>query len=67
MARNDTVALRRIPLSQLFTDPVLRSAFRRAEEDGLDCSIVFAMPPDRPRTLAGGAAEPLGESCEVKP
>lgn len=52
--RDDTT--RKIPLSKLFSDPVLRAAFRRAEGDGFDFSIAFALPPDRPRCLEGGAA-----------
>lgn len=42
------------PLSSLFRDPVLRAAFRRAEDDGLTGELVEA---DRPRRLDGGAAE----------
>jgi hypothetical protein len=63
MARADHefIRIRTVPLSQLFADPVLRAAFKRAEDDGLNCSISFAMPPARPRTLDGGAAEIVRE------
>lgn len=40
-------------LSQLFTDPLVVDAFRRAELDGDTSALV----PVRPITLAGGAAE----------
>jgi hypothetical protein len=39
-------------LSQLFTDPMLRSAFARAERDG---TAPLAVVADRPRILTGGA------------
>lgn len=39
-------------LSELFTDPLVRAAFRRAEEDG----HAFAVPAPPPGTLEGGAA-----------
>lgn len=42
------------PLSSLFRDPVLRAAFKAAEDDGLTGGLVEA---DRPRRLDGGAAE----------
>ena len=45
------------PLSQLFNDPDLRAAFRRAEDDGDDFSVF--VESDHPRTLDGGAAEQL--------
>lgn len=61
-AERDSITLRRVPLSQLFADPSLRTAFRRAEDDGLECSIAFAIPPDLPKTLAGGTAAEL--ECE---
>jgi hypothetical protein len=41
-------------LSSLFTDPVVRSAFERAERDG---GHLFAVPAQPPRVLDGGAAE----------
>jgi hypothetical protein len=41
-----------IRLSELFTDPLVRAAFRRAEDDG----HAFAVPASPPRTLEGGAA-----------
>jgi hypothetical protein len=52
-------------IARLFSDPTLRTAFRRAEDSGLDASITFAVPPDRPNALTGGAAaerEPEGVS-----
>jgi hypothetical protein len=55
-AKSDLTAFRAIPLSQLFADPLLREAFRRAEDDtGTALTVTFANPPDRPR-LVGGAA-----------
>lgn len=42
------------PLSSLFRDPVLRAAFKAAEDDGLSPSAVHV---DLPRRLDGGAAE----------
>ena len=46
------------PLSKLFADPMLRSAFGRAERDiGDDYSALVEQ--DHPRTLDGGAAELL--------
>jgi hypothetical protein len=44
----------RFPLSSLFTDPMLRAAFARAEQDG---TAPLAVMVDRPRVLTGGAAE----------
>ena len=44
------------PLSSLFRDPVLRAAFRRAEDDGLTGELVEI---DRPRRLEGGASETI--------
>lgn len=41
------------PLSQLFTNPALRAAFKAAEDDGLSPSPVTA---DQPRRSTGGAA-----------
>ncbi|MEY9607269.1 hypothetical protein ABIF21_000143 [Bradyrhizobium elkanii] len=41
------------PLSSLFRDPVLRAAFKAAEDEGLSPSPVVV---DLPRTLDGGAA-----------
>lgn len=41
------------PLSSLFQDPVLRAAFRAAEDDGLSPAMVDV---DHPRRLDGGAA-----------
>jgi hypothetical protein len=54
-ANRSYITLRTIPLSDLFTDPVLRLAFKRAEDSGFSPSITFAIPPDRPRVLHGGA------------
>jgi hypothetical protein len=56
-ADRDVITSRMIPLSTLFTDPVLRAAFRRAE----DADSMFAVPPAKPRTLDGGAAEVVRE------
>lgn len=39
------------PLSQLFRDPLLRAAFKAAEDDGL-----APVDIDRPKTLCGGDA-----------
>ncbi|MCP1969689.1 hypothetical protein [Bradyrhizobium elkanii] len=44
------------PLSSLFRDPVLRAAFKAAEDDGLTGELVNA---HNPRTLDGGAAETI--------
>jgi hypothetical protein len=41
-----------IPLSRLFTDPVVRKAFERAERDNPPLPV----EPDRPLVLVGGAA-----------
>ncbi len=46
------------PLSELFQDPVLRSAFRRAERD-LGDDYAALVEEDHPRTLDRGAAELL--------
>jgi len=46
----------RKPLSSLFRDPVLRAAFRRAEDDGLTGELVEI---DRPRRLDGGVSETI--------
>ncbi|WLA78824.1 hypothetical protein [Bradyrhizobium elkanii] len=40
------------PLSSLFRDPVLRAAFKAAEDDGLTGELVET---NRPRDLGGGA------------
>lgn len=63
-AASDVTTFRRIPLSRLFADPALRAAFRAAEDSGLDTSITFAIPPDPPRSLAGGAAAAIDLECE---
>jgi hypothetical protein len=53
-----------VRLSDLFADPFLRRAFRRAERDG---GQACAIPAPRPKPkLAGGAValpEPAGELC----
>jgi hypothetical protein len=61
-ANSDPITSRRVKLSQLFVNPFVRDAFRRAEDNG-DCNITvtFAGPPDRPRLLQGGAAERVRE------
>ncbi|MDI2103945.1 hypothetical protein [Bradyrhizobium sp. Mp64] len=41
------------PLSSLFRDPVLRAAFKAAEDDGLSPSMVDV---DQPPHLDGGTA-----------
>lgn len=41
-----------IPLSRLFTDPLVRNAFLRAERDNGPLPV----EPDRPLVLVGGAA-----------
>jgi hypothetical protein len=51
-----------IPLSNLFADPVVRSAFERAERDG---GATFAVPAVPPRVLDGGAVESTSELLEV--
>jgi hypothetical protein len=47
-------------LSTLFTDPFLKDAFRRAEDDGPDEAFAEC---DHPRSLDGGAAEQLCQSA----
>lgn len=49
------------PLSELFTDPMVRSAFRRAERD-LGDDYPALVEQDHPRTLDGGAAALLAGS-----
>jgi hypothetical protein len=51
-----------MPLSQLFTDPFLRTAFARAEQDG---TAPLAVMVDRPRILTGGAAKRVRELVEA--
>jgi hypothetical protein len=53
-AKPNPITSQPIPLSNLFTDPVVRSAFERAERDGGD---TFAVPAVPPRVLDGGAVE----------
>jgi hypothetical protein len=48
-----------LPLSALFTDPVIAAAFRRAEDEG---SLVTL--PTNPRPLTDSAAEKM-ELCNV--
>jgi hypothetical protein len=44
-----------MPISQFIRDPVVRSAFERAERDG---GAAFPVPTGKPRpVLTGGAAE----------
>jgi hypothetical protein len=43
-------------LSSLFRDPLVRSAFERAERDN---GNAFAVIPQNPVILAGGAAETM--------
>jgi hypothetical protein len=50
------------PLSALFTDPFLRTAFARAEQDG---TAPLAVTVDRPRILTGGAAVRVRELVEA--
>lgn len=49
------------PLSALFTDPDVRSAFWRAEQDVSD-DLAALVEVDNPRQLDGGAAERLCRS-----
>ena len=49
-------------LSDLFTNPMVRAAFRRAERDH---GQAFAIPNDPPRVLDGGAVESVLLLCEV--
>jgi hypothetical protein len=46
----------RLQISLMIRDPYVARAFRAAEDDGLAPSLVTI---DRPRTLNGGAAEPV--------
>jgi hypothetical protein len=46
----------RLQISLMIRDPFVARAFRDAEDDGLAPSHVTV---DRPRTLNGGAAEPV--------
>jgi len=50
---------RGLPLSTLFTDPIVAAAFRRAEDDG---SLVVL--PVNPRPLTDSAAEKM-ELCDA--
>lgn len=47
------MADRRIPLSALFRDPFVATAFRRAERDN---GSIVAVPAPKSPVLAGGAA-----------
>jgi hypothetical protein len=49
-------AVARIHLSHLFQDQFVAAAFKAAEDDGLAPDLVEI---DHPRTLDGGAAEPV--------
>jgi hypothetical protein len=53
-AKQTHIAGASIRLSGLFTDPVLRKAFRRAEDEN---GQAFAVPAPSPDLLKGGAAE----------
>jgi hypothetical protein len=48
------VTVNRLQISLMIRDPFVRSAFERAERDGLAPDLVEV---DRPRILDGGAAE----------
>ncbi len=61
-ANRDYTTSQPIPLSNLFTDPVVRSAFERAERDG---GATFAVPAVSLRVLDGGAAESTLELAGV--
>jgi hypothetical protein len=50
-----------VPLSDMFADPMVRSAFARAERDPSD-DYPALVEQDHPRTLDGGAAELLAGS-----
>jgi hypothetical protein len=52
----------RLQISLMIRDPFVAAAFKAAEDDGLAPSHVRV---DRPRTLNGGAAEPVLEMAEV--
>jgi hypothetical protein len=51
-------------LSDLFLNPAVREAFRRAEPDY--GSSAFAVPATPPRVLDGGAVESVLLLCEVR-
>lgn len=61
-ANRDLSISREIPLSTLFTDPMVRDAFRRAEEGN---SLAFALSPVRPCTLDGGAIAEVTREVEL--
>jgi hypothetical protein len=52
----------RLQISLMIRDPFVAAAFRAAEDDGLAPSHVRV---DRPRTLNGGAAEPVLAMAEA--
>jgi hypothetical protein len=52
----------RLQISLMIRDPFVAAAFRAAEDDGLAPSHVTI---DRPRTLNGGAAEPVLAMAEA--
>ena len=56
------ISLNTTPLSSLFADPALRTAFWRAEQDDLGDDYAALVAVDNPRTLDGGAAERLCQS-----
>jgi hypothetical protein len=55
-ADDDFTIVGPIRLSTLISNPVVREAFRRAERDQ---EHSFAVPPQRPSGLVGGAVAPL--------
>jgi hypothetical protein len=55
-AAHDPIISGPVRLSSLFTDPLIRDAFRRAERDA---GAAFAVPAPSPHLIPGGAAEPL--------
>ena len=61
MAQADRVHSTPIPLSELFDDPLLRRAFRRAERDS---GGVFAVPSPLD-LLTDGAAEEIPADGEL--
>jgi hypothetical protein len=56
------IAVNRLQISLMIRDPFVASAFRAAEDDGLAPNLVEV---DHPRTLDGGAAEPVLAMAEA--
>jgi hypothetical protein len=52
----------RLQISLMIRDPFVAAAFKAAEDDELAPELVIT---DRPRTLNGGAAEPVLEMAEA--